>query len=186
MPFELRLVVVVLAAFATAVALGFALLPLAAGRAASLQSGARADALFRARILPLVRGAMAALATALGGLKGLIMKVAQLLATIPEALPAEYASELGQLQSHAPPMGTRLCMRIVYLASDLALIVLWLLRSRLTQARGCFRRWPPAATPLPPPRVLFPPCPLLMLPRARTKPTTSRPTPKPYELPSVK
>jgi predicted unusual protein kinase regulating ubiquinone biosynthesis (AarF/ABC1/UbiB family) len=33
------------------------------------------------------------------------MKVAQLLATIPEALPAEYAAELGQLQSQAPPMG---------------------------------------------------------------------------------
>jgi predicted unusual protein kinase regulating ubiquinone biosynthesis (AarF/ABC1/UbiB family) len=47
----------------------------------------------------------AALAAALGGLKGPIMKVAQLLATIPEALPTEYAAELGQLQSHAPPMG---------------------------------------------------------------------------------
>jgi predicted unusual protein kinase regulating ubiquinone biosynthesis (AarF/ABC1/UbiB family) len=47
----------------------------------------------------------ASLAAALGGLKGPIMKVAQLLATIPEALPAEYAAELGQLQSHAPPMG---------------------------------------------------------------------------------
>ena len=34
----------------------------------------------------------AALAAALGGLKGPIMKVAQLLATIPEALPAEYAA----------------------------------------------------------------------------------------------
>ncbi|MGZ5863469.1 MAG: ABC1 kinase family protein [Methyloceanibacter sp.] len=45
------------------------------------------------------------LAAALGGLKGPIMKVAQLLATIPEALPAEYAAELGQLQSQAPPMG---------------------------------------------------------------------------------
>jgi predicted unusual protein kinase regulating ubiquinone biosynthesis (AarF/ABC1/UbiB family) len=44
-------------------------------------------------------------AAALGGLKGPIMKVAQLLATIPEALPAEYAAELGQLQSQAPPMG---------------------------------------------------------------------------------
>ena len=33
------------------------------------------------------------------------MKVAQLLATIPEALPAEYAQELSQLQSQAPPMG---------------------------------------------------------------------------------
>ena len=33
------------------------------------------------------------------------MKVAQLLATIPDALPAEYASELMKLQSQAPPMG---------------------------------------------------------------------------------
>ena len=47
----------------------------------------------------------ASLAAALGGLKGPLMKVAQLLATIPEALPAEYAAELGQLQSQAPPMG---------------------------------------------------------------------------------
>jgi len=47
----------------------------------------------------------ASLAAALGGLKGPIMKVAQLLATIPEALPDEYAAELAQLQSHAPPMG---------------------------------------------------------------------------------
>ncbi len=45
------------------------------------------------------------LAAALGGLKGPIMKVAQLLSTIPEALPKEYARELGQLQSQAPPMG---------------------------------------------------------------------------------
>ena len=45
------------------------------------------------------------LAQALGGLKGPIMKVAQLLSTIPEALPKEYAAELSQLQSHAPPMG---------------------------------------------------------------------------------
>lgn len=45
------------------------------------------------------------LARALGGLKGPIMKVAQLLSTIPEALPAEYARELQQLQSDAPAMG---------------------------------------------------------------------------------
>ena len=42
---------------------------------------------------------------ALGGLKGPLMKVAQMMATIPEALPAEYAAELAQLQSNAPPMG---------------------------------------------------------------------------------
>ena len=46
-----------------------------------------------------------ALAAALGGLKGPIMKVAQLLATIPDALPPEYASELTKLQSQAPAMG---------------------------------------------------------------------------------
>jgi predicted unusual protein kinase regulating ubiquinone biosynthesis (AarF/ABC1/UbiB family) len=46
-----------------------------------------------------------ALAAALGGLKGPIMKVAQLLATIPDALPPEYAVELTKLQSEAPPMG---------------------------------------------------------------------------------
>ena len=36
----------------------------------------------------------AALAQALGGLKGPIMKVAQLLATIPDLVPPEYAAEL--------------------------------------------------------------------------------------------
>jgi predicted unusual protein kinase regulating ubiquinone biosynthesis (AarF/ABC1/UbiB family) len=56
--------------------------------------------------LSLDRGRNAAeLAAALGGLKGPIMKVAQLMATIPDALPAEYASELMKLQSDAPPMG---------------------------------------------------------------------------------
>jgi len=47
----------------------------------------------------------AELAAALGGLKGPIMKVAQLLASIPEALPPEYINELSKLQSQAPPMG---------------------------------------------------------------------------------
>jgi predicted unusual protein kinase regulating ubiquinone biosynthesis (AarF/ABC1/UbiB family) len=56
--------------------------------------------------MPLDRARNAAeLALALGGLKGPIMKVAQLLATIPDALPAEYAAELTKLQSEAPPMG---------------------------------------------------------------------------------
>jgi predicted unusual protein kinase regulating ubiquinone biosynthesis (AarF/ABC1/UbiB family) len=56
--------------------------------------------------LALDRGQNAAeLATALGGLKGPIMKVAQLMATIPDALPQEYAGELMKLQSEAPPMG---------------------------------------------------------------------------------
>lgn len=46
-----------------------------------------------------------AIARSLGQLKGPLMKVAQLLSTIPEAVPAEYAAELAQLQSDAPPMG---------------------------------------------------------------------------------
>ena len=45
------------------------------------------------------------LRAALGGLKGPLMKVAQLLATIPDALPKEYADELSKLQASAPPMG---------------------------------------------------------------------------------
>src|ERR1700748_3535982 len=45
------------------------------------------------------------LRTILGGLKGPLMKVAQFLSTVPDALPAEYAAELAQLQSNAPPMG---------------------------------------------------------------------------------
>ena len=45
------------------------------------------------------------LTQALGGLKGPVMKVAQILATIPDAIPQEYADELRQLQTNAPPMG---------------------------------------------------------------------------------
>jgi len=45
------------------------------------------------------------LKAALGGIKGPLMKVAQLLATIPNALPPEYASELVALQANAPAMG---------------------------------------------------------------------------------
>ena len=42
---------------------------------------------------------------ALGGLKGPLMKVAQILSTIPDALPPEYSEELAALQADAPPMG---------------------------------------------------------------------------------
>ena len=45
------------------------------------------------------------LKAALGGLKGPLMKAAQILATIPDALPADYARELSELQANAPPMG---------------------------------------------------------------------------------
>ncbi len=41
----------------------------------------------------------------LGGLKGPLMKVAQILSTIPDVLPPEYAEELAQLQANAPSMG---------------------------------------------------------------------------------
>jgi predicted unusual protein kinase regulating ubiquinone biosynthesis (AarF/ABC1/UbiB family) len=53
----------------------------------------------------------AALTQALGGLKGPIMKVAQLLATIPDVIPPEYAAELQKLQSEAPPMGAAFVKR---------------------------------------------------------------------------
>lgn len=45
------------------------------------------------------------LTAALGNLKGPLMKVGQILATIPEALPAEYAQAFQSLQSEAPSMG---------------------------------------------------------------------------------
>lgn len=55
---------------------------------------------------PINRDSHAAeLAVALGNLKGPLMKVAQILATVPDALPPEYAGELAQLQSDAPSMG---------------------------------------------------------------------------------
>jgi predicted unusual protein kinase regulating ubiquinone biosynthesis (AarF/ABC1/UbiB family) len=47
----------------------------------------------------------AELKAALGGLKGPLMKVAQIMATIPDALPKEYVQELQQLQANAPAMG---------------------------------------------------------------------------------
>ncbi|HEV8391418.1 MAG TPA: AarF/ABC1/UbiB kinase family protein [Dongiaceae bacterium] len=50
-------------------------------------------------------GNAADLKAALGGLKGPLMKVAQIMATIPDALPKEYVEELQQLQANAPAMG---------------------------------------------------------------------------------
>jgi predicted unusual protein kinase regulating ubiquinone biosynthesis (AarF/ABC1/UbiB family) len=41
----------------------------------------------------------------LGNLKGPLMKVAQILATVPDILPEEYALQLAELQSNAPVMG---------------------------------------------------------------------------------
>ena len=45
------------------------------------------------------------LTEALGGLKGPLMKAAQILSTVPDALPKEYAEALRQLQANAPSMG---------------------------------------------------------------------------------
>ncbi|NDC58050.1 MAG: AarF/ABC1/UbiB kinase family protein, partial [Alphaproteobacteria bacterium] len=47
----------------------------------------------------------AAVRAALGRSKGPLMKVAQMMATIPDLLPPEYAEELAQLQTNAPSMG---------------------------------------------------------------------------------
>ena len=56
--------------------------------------------------LELDKGVHAAdLQAALGGLKGPLMKVAQILATVPDLLPEEYVQELRKLQTSAPPMG---------------------------------------------------------------------------------
>ncbi|MEO9968458.1 MAG: AarF/ABC1/UbiB kinase family protein [Hyphomonadaceae bacterium] len=46
-----------------------------------------------------------ALAEALGKTKGPLMKVAQMLSTVPDFLPPEYAAELATLQAEAPAMG---------------------------------------------------------------------------------
>ena len=51
------------------------------------------------------------LRTILGGLKGPLMKVAQFLSTVPDALPEEYAAELAQLQANAPAMGAAFVRR---------------------------------------------------------------------------
>lgn len=45
------------------------------------------------------------LKAALGGLKGPLMKVAQILSTVPDVLPEEYVAELAELQTNAPSMG---------------------------------------------------------------------------------
>ena len=48
---------------------------------------------------------------ALGSMKGPMMKVAQMLATIPDALPEDYSAALMRLQSDAPPMGASFVRR---------------------------------------------------------------------------
>jgi predicted unusual protein kinase regulating ubiquinone biosynthesis (AarF/ABC1/UbiB family) len=77
-----------------------------------VNAGAFAARVGAGRLIGGERGdAARALSEALGSLKGPMMKVAQLMATIPDALPADYASELMRLQSQAPPMGAAFVRR---------------------------------------------------------------------------
>jgi predicted unusual protein kinase regulating ubiquinone biosynthesis (AarF/ABC1/UbiB family) len=66
----------------------------AAAGAARLLGGADADAQIAA-----------AIKAALGRSKGPLLKVAQMMATIPDFLPPEYAAQLSELQTNAPAMG---------------------------------------------------------------------------------
>src|SRR5881275_1123217 len=56
-------------------------------------------------------GEASALGLALGRLKGPLMKVAQLMATVPDLLPPEFAAELAELQTNAPAMGPAFARR---------------------------------------------------------------------------
>ncbi len=47
----------------------------------------------------------------LGGLKGPLMKLAQMLGNLPDAVPPEFARELAELQANAPPMGASFVRR---------------------------------------------------------------------------
>lgn len=68
--------------------------------------GANMSGAVGARMMGADNAALArALREALGRSKGPLMKVAQLLATIPDLLPQAYAEEFRKLQAHAPPMG---------------------------------------------------------------------------------
>jgi predicted unusual protein kinase regulating ubiquinone biosynthesis (AarF/ABC1/UbiB family) len=80
--------------------------------AVGAQAGGFAARLAGGRLFGEARnGDAEALARALGGLKGPLMKAAQLIANIPEALPVEYAEALSSLQSAAPPMGAAFVRR---------------------------------------------------------------------------
>ncbi len=53
----------------------------------------------------------AALSKALGNLKGPLVKIAQMLATVPDVIGEDYAKELAKLQANAPPMGAAFVKR---------------------------------------------------------------------------
>jgi predicted unusual protein kinase regulating ubiquinone biosynthesis (AarF/ABC1/UbiB family) len=74
--------------------------------------GSVAARIARTRLLgAAATGNAAALAQALGTLKGPVMKVAQMMATVPGLLPPDYAEELQKLQNEAPPMGAAFVKR---------------------------------------------------------------------------
>jgi predicted unusual protein kinase regulating ubiquinone biosynthesis (AarF/ABC1/UbiB family) len=70
------------------------------GGAAARMAGARMLGLERDQ-----KSEASDLKAALGNLKGPLMKVAQMLATVPDVIPADFAAELATLQTQAPPMG---------------------------------------------------------------------------------
>jgi predicted unusual protein kinase regulating ubiquinone biosynthesis (AarF/ABC1/UbiB family) len=79
-----------------------------AGRVASVgahMAGAAASAGMNALFGGSDKQLATAIRAALGRTKGPLMKVAQMMATIPDFLPPEYAEELAQLQTNAPAMG---------------------------------------------------------------------------------
>jgi predicted unusual protein kinase regulating ubiquinone biosynthesis (AarF/ABC1/UbiB family) len=70
------------------------------------QVGANMSSVAAARVAGGDQAALAkAMRQALGRSKGPLMKVAQLLATIPDLLPEAYTEEFRKLQAHAPAMG---------------------------------------------------------------------------------
>jgi len=74
------------------------------GRVAKV--GANMSGAVAARVTGADQAALArTLRNALGQSKGPLMKVAQLLSTIPDLLPEAYAEEFRKLQAHAPAMG---------------------------------------------------------------------------------
>lgn len=80
------------------------------GRVAKV--GANMSGAVAARVTGADQAALArALRKALGQSKGPLMKVAQLLSTIPDLLPEAYAEEFRKLQAHAPPMGWPFVLR---------------------------------------------------------------------------
>ncbi len=85
---------------------------IAARMARVARVGAHMSGAVGARVMGADQAGLArALRQALGRSKGPLMKVAQLLATIPDLLPQAYSEEFRKLQAHAPPMGWPFVLR---------------------------------------------------------------------------